>query len=324
MSIAKFNRRQVMAPILLTAVSSAMGQLMPEGKAIKIIVITAPGGSADATARLLADKLQERLKRNVIVENKPGAGGNLASSFVAKSAADGATLLLTSNNHNVNPYLFREAGYSAKDFVPVAQIVRGPCVLVVNPKVPVRTVKEYVELAKAKPRSMFYATYGTGSAAHLAGEMLKNATGADLEHVPYKGAAPALTEVIGGSVPSGIMSLYSASGHIKSGRLRALAVFSDHRWPGAPEIPTVAESGYPAAVYDIWLGLFAPRGTPADLVKRLNREVRVIVSEAETAERIKQQGMAPTGETAEQFDAFLRAEAVGVAKLVTAAGIVPQ
>src|SRR5688572_28696506 len=148
MNTAMLNRRQVIAPILLTVVNSAIGQILPEGRAIKIIVITAPGGSADATARLLADKLQDRIKRNVIVENKPGAGGNLASSFVAKSAADGTTLLLTSNNHNVNPFLFREAGYTAKDFVPVAQIVRGPCVLVVNPKVAVRTVKEYVELAK--------------------------------------------------------------------------------------------------------------------------------------------------------------------------------
>jgi tripartite-type tricarboxylate transporter receptor subunit TctC len=324
MNFAKLNRRQVIAPILAAAASSAMGQMVSDKKPIKIIVITAPGGSADATARLLAEKLQTRLNRTVIVENKTGAGGNLASSFVAKAPPDGTTLLLTSNNHNVNPYLFREAGYTAKDFVAVSQIVRGPCVLVVNPKMPITTVKEYVEYAKAKPRSMFYATYGTGGAAHLAGEMFKHATGADIEHVPYKGAGPALTEVIGGSVPSGILSLYSASGHIKSGRLRALAVFSEHRWPGAPEIPTVAESGYKEAVYDIWLGLFAPRGTSADWVKRMNREVRVIVSEPETAEKIKQQGMAPTGETAEQFEAFLRTEAVGVAKIVTAAGIVPQ
>jgi tripartite-type tricarboxylate transporter receptor subunit TctC len=319
------NRRQAIAPILLVAATPAFSQLLPSAKPIRIVVIVAPGGSADFTARLIAEKLQDRLKRTVIVENKPGAGGNLASALVARSAADGATLLLTSNNHNVNPLLFREPGYDPKtDFSPVSQIVRGPSVLVVNPEVPVKTLREYVEYSKAKPRSMFYATYGTGSAAHIAGELLKTASQADIEHVPYKGAGPALNEVLGGSVPSAILSLFSAANHIKAGKLRAIAIFSEHRWPGAPEIPTATESGYKDASYDIWLGLMAPKRTAPELVALLNREVRVVVSEPEVAERLKKQGMAPTGETAKQFESFLRNESATVAKLIAAAGITPQ
>ena len=319
------TRRRAIAPLLLATAGPALAQLLPDSKPIKIVVIVAPGGSADFTARLLAEKLQDRLNRTVIVENKPGAGGNLATAFVAKAPADGTTLLLTSNNHNVNSVLFRDPGYDPRrNFAAISQIVRGPSVLVVNPKVPVTTLREYIELSKAKPKSMFYATYGLGSAAHIAGELLKSSTHADIEHVPYKGAGPALTEVIGGSVPSGILSLFAASNHIKAGKLRAIAVFSEQRWPGAPEIPTVSESGCDDACYDIWLGLFAPAGTPSQLVTRLNREVRVVLSDPETAERLKKQGMAPTGETAEQFDAFLQKESVMVAKLIAEAGITPQ
>jgi tripartite-type tricarboxylate transporter receptor subunit TctC len=325
MQPGSITRRQAAASILFAAAAPAFAQALPEGKPIRIVVIVAPGGSADYTARLLAEKLQQRLNRTVLVENKPGAGGNLATAYVSRAAPDGTTLLLTSNNHNVNPLLFREPGYDPKkDFAAVSQIVRGPCVLVVNPALPVKTLREYVELSKAKPHSMFFATYGTGSAAHIAGEMLKATAHADIEHVPYKGAGPAMNEVLAGNVPSAILSLFSVYKHIQAGKLRAIAVFSEHRSPGAPEIPTVSESGYTDANYDIWLGLFAPARTPPEIVKMLNREVRTIVSVPETAERLKMQGMAPTGETAEQFQAFLDKESVTVAKLIAAAGIAPQ
>jgi len=325
MPVAPMTRRRAVPAILLTASAPALAQQLPSAKPIKIVVIVAPGGSADFTARLIAEKLQGRLKRPVIVDNKPGAGGNIASSFVAHAEPDGSTLLLTSNNHNVNPLLFRHPGYNpTKDFAAVSQIVRGPSVLVVNPKLPVQDLREFIELVKSKPRSMFYGTYGAGSAAHIAGELLNSTAGIDMEHVPYKGAAPALNEVLAGSVPTAILSLFSAQRHIEAGQLRAIALFSRQRWPGAPEIPTVAESGFTDASYDIWLGLFAPARTSTDLVQSLNREIRSIVSEPEAAERLKKQGMAPTGETAEDFERFLKAEAITVSKLIKAAGIIPQ
>jgi tripartite-type tricarboxylate transporter receptor subunit TctC len=325
MHSSTMTRRGAVGALFAAAAVPALAQLPPSTKPIRIVVIVAPGGSADFTARLLAEKLQDRLKRTVIVENKPGAGGNLATAYVARAEADGNTLLLTSNNHNVNPLLFREPGYDPrKDFAAVSQIVRGPSVLVVNPSLPVHNMREFVEYAKSRPKGVFYGTYGAGSAAHIAGELLKTAAGINMEHVPYKGAGPALNEVLGGSVPAAILSLFSVHSHIVAGKLRPIAVFSQQRWAGAPDIPTVVEGGYKDASYDIWLGLFAPRATPPELVSFLNHEVRAIVSDPATAERLKKQGMAPTGETAEDFEKFLKVEAATVGRLITAAGISPQ
>lgn len=299
------------------AAASAEG--LPEGKPVRIVVITAPGGSADATARLLAERLRPRLKRTVIVENRPGAGGNLATAEVARSAADGTSILLTSNNHNVNPLIFKQAGYETKDLVPLALLARGPCVLVVHPSLAARSLAQYIEISKKE--HVFYGTYGTGGAAHLAGELLKTATGAGLEHVPYKGAGPALTDTVAGQVPSAVLSLFSAYPQIKAGKLRAIAVFSSSRSPSAPDIPTAIESGAPGVTYDIYLGLFLPKGTPQDLVRMLNRQVRAVLAEPDVAERLKQQGMTPADATPEDFAAYLKQDDAIVSRLVKASGI---
>jgi len=295
----------------------------PTDKPLRMVVIVAPGGSADFFARMLAEKLQASLKRTVIVENRPGAGGNLATSLVARSEADGTTLLFTSNNHNINPHIYKQPGYSHdRDFTPVAQVSRGPAVLVVHPSVPVTNLKEYVEHSRKTP--MFYATYGGGSAAHLAGELLKSAANMNIEHVPYKGAGPALNEVLGGQVPSAILSLFATSPHIKAGKLRPIAVFSKERSPAFPDVPTVAESGYPDVVYDIWLGIMAPKGTPASVVAALNREIRSVLTDAGNSSKVRDQAMLPVDEAPEAFGAFLKTEAELVERIITKSKIEVQ
>jgi tripartite-type tricarboxylate transporter receptor subunit TctC len=200
------SRRNFAAAALTLAlgIPFASHAQQPVDKPLRMVVIVAPGGSADFFARMLAEKLQASLKRTVIVENKPGAGGNLATSLVAASDADGTTLLFTSNNHTINPHIYKQPGYSPeRDFMPVAQVSRGPAVLVVHPSLPVTNLKEYIEYSRKT--QMFYATYGGGSAAHLAGELLKTTANLTIQHVPYKGAGPALNEVLSGQVPSAIL-----------------------------------------------------------------------------------------------------------------------
>lgn len=317
------RRKCLIAGAVLLGLSASLhAEGPPAGKTIRIQVITSPGGSADFAARLIAEKLQTRLKRSVIVENRVGAGGNLATEFVARSEPDGSTLLLTSNNHNINPYLYKDTGYVAqRDFAAVAQVSRGPSVLVVNPKVPVKTIGEFVAYGKSHPKTLFYATYGRGSAAQLAGEMLKAASGLDMEHVAYKGAAPAMTDVMGGQVPSGILSLFSVSGHIRSGALRPIAVFSRERSAAFPDVPTVAESGYPTVNYDIWLGILAPKATPAATVQMFNREIRAILTEKDAAEKLQGLSMAPIDEAPTAFEAFLKTEMTTIQEIVATARI---
>ncbi|VTU16817.1 Argininosuccinate lyase [Variovorax sp. SRS16] len=316
------RRCLVAGAVLLGLCAGLHAQELPAGKTIRIEVITSPGGSADFAARLIAEKLQTRLKRSVIVENRVGAGGNLATEFVAKAEPDGSTLLLTSNNHNINPYLYKDTGYVAqRDFAAVAQVSRGPSVLVVNPKLPVRTLAEFVAYGKAHPKTLFYATYGRGSAAQLAGEMLKAASGVDMDHVAYKGAAPAMTDVMGGQVPAGILSLFSVSAHIKSGALRPIAVFSRERSAAFPDVPTAVESGYPSVSYDIWLGILAPKATPAATVQMLNREIRSILTQKDASEKLQGLAMTPVDEPPAAFESFLKSETATIQDIVTRARI---
>lgn len=323
---APLGRRQLLASALLMGCgATALADGPPSGRTIRITVITAPGGSADFTARLIAEKMQNHWKRTVIVENRVGAGGNLASEFVAKAEPDGTMLLLTSNNHNINPYLYKETGYVAqRDFAAVAQVARGPSVLVVHPKLPVRTLAEFVDYSRKHPRSVFYATYGRGSAAQLAGEMLKAASGADMDHIPYKGAGPAMTDVLGGQVPAAILSLFSVSSHIRSGGLRPISVFSKTRSTAFPDIPTAVESGYPDVNYDIWLGILAPKATPPATVEALNREIRAILTEKDAFDKLQGLGMTPVNEPAADFERFLASEVGTIRDIVAHSRIEPE
>ena len=301
--------------------SAPLAQAQTDG-AIQFIVITAPGGAADQFARMVGEKLSQALGRPVRVENKPGAGGNIASQFVAKAAADGNTFLITSNNHNVNVSLYAKPGYSVDDLVPVVQIARGPSVMVVHPTSPFKTVKELIESAKKTP--LPYGSIGVGSGAHLVAECLKAATGAKLEHVPYKGGAPAVADVVGGQVPMVATTLASAGAFIKANRLNALAVSSTGRWALTPQIPTLGENGWPECSIETWIGMMAPKGTPAVVVNKINAEVQALLRSPEVKEKMVPTGYEPVGESAQQFSAMLKTELDRTTKLIKQAGITAE
>ena len=292
---------------------------------MRIIVITSPGASADFTARLIAEKLAPRIGKPVIVENKPGAGGNLATEFVARAAPDGDTLLLTANNHNINPALYAQTPYDPeKDLVPVVLVAQGPGVLVAHPGTPINSIKELIAYATANPNKLSYASGGIGNPGHIQGELLKFMGNVALVHVPYKGAAPAIADVVAGQVPLGFGSLVSAMPHIKAGKLKAIALTSQSRWPGMPDIPTIAEAGVPGYVYEVWLGIFASRGTPAKIVDKLNKEISEVLLLPEVREKIHAQGMETNGKSVRNFEAMLREDLVKSIKLVKEAGIKPE
>jgi tripartite-type tricarboxylate transporter receptor subunit TctC len=302
--------------ILVSLLGAAAAQ---DAKPTKIVVITAPGGAGDFMARYVAERLGSKTGKTVLVENRPGAGGNIATVFVAKSHNDGTTLLLTSNSHTINPQIFSKAGYDAfKDFTPVIQLTRGPVVLAVGPASQARTLQEFIAAGKRDPKNANYSTYGIGGAAHMVGEMLKSAAGVNLQHVAYRGAAPALTDTMAGQVPAVIVSLPAASPYIKSGQLTPLAIASAERWPGAASIPTMAESGWKDVVYELWIGILAPAGTPAGVVAQLNKDIAEIIKTPEARETFAKQGMEPVASSPQEFESYLKLEAARMGPIIKA------
>ena len=287
-------RRSLLSIALTAAVAAALpvhAQSAYPSKVIKIVVPTAPGGGNDAMARIVAAKLQEHWKQAVIVENKAGGNGAIASEYVARSTPDGYTLLLGYiATHGINPGLSKVPYDPVKDFVPIAEIAEAQGVLVVNPGVPAKNVKELIALAKAKPGTMSYASAGNGTAPHISGELFKKQAGVDLLHVPYKGSGPAMTDTLAGTTQIMFPSLVAASGHIKSGKLRALAVTGSKRSPLYPDLPTVAESGVAGFEITQWYGFFAPAKTPADIVDKLNKEIVAVMKEPDVAKKFADQG----------------------------------
>jgi tripartite-type tricarboxylate transporter receptor subunit TctC len=289
--------RQILASLAALAVgalpfvpAAAQGYPNPS-KPIKIVVPTSPAGGNDAMARIIAQKLNERLKQPVIVENKSGANGAIGTEFVAKAAPDGYTILFGYiATHGINPGLSKVPYDPVKDFAPIAQVAEAQGVLVVTPSVDAKSVKELIALAKAKPGKLSYASAGNGTAPHIAGELFKQMTGTDLLHVPYKGSGPAVTDTLAGNTQVMFPSLVAASGHIKSGKLRGLAVTGKKRSPLFPELPTVAESGVPDFEVVQWCGLFAPATTPKEIVDKLNREVVAVMKDPDTAKKFAAQG----------------------------------
>lgn len=293
----------------------ASAQTMPQNDTIKLIVITAPGGAADQATRIVAEKLGPALNKNIIVENKPGAGGNIASKFVASAKPDGYTFLMTSNNHTINPFIYKDPGYSTLvDLLPVVQVARGPTVIAVHPQTPMNSMKELIAFSQTKPVS--YGSIGVGSAAHLVGECLKPVTGAKFEHVPYKGGAPAVFDAVAGHIPLVMSSLASLGPYIKSGKLRALAVSSAERWPGYTEIPTLNELGMGECTYDIWLGIVAPKGTPASIINSMNSEISSLLKTKEMQEKILGMGYMPVGNTVKEFDDMVRSDINKTSKMI--------
>jgi tripartite-type tricarboxylate transporter receptor subunit TctC len=264
-------------------------------KPIKIIVPFTPGTGIDVLARTLGQKLSERLGQPVVVDNKPGASGNIGTGGVATSAPDGYTLLMTVNTFVINPSLYKSVPYDpVKSFVPVAPAAVGALTFAVHPSFPAKTLADAVKLFKANPGKYSYASPGSGTPQHLAMELFKLNTGTDILHVPYKGSAGAITDLLGGEVQVMVLPVHSALTHAKAGRIRMLAVAQDKRAPIAPDVPTFAEQGVTNSNVDLWYGLMAPTGTPAAVVDKLNGEVNAILAMPDVREALDKQGMIPT------------------------------
>ena len=288
---------------------------------IRIVVPFPPGGATDAAARLVAQKMGEQWGQPVVVDNRPGAGGNLGSDLVAKAPADGYTLVMgVTGSHAINTSLYSRMPYDPQaDFVAISQVAVVPNVLVVHPSVPARNLAELVALARKEPGRLDYASLGNGTAAHLGMEMLKSAAGVEITHVPYKGSAPAVTDLLAGQVQMMVDGLPSALPHVKAGKLRAIALTSLRRSPSLPELPTIAET-YPGFYADAWSGLFAPRGTPQPVVDRLSAEVQRILKLPEVREKLAALGAEPVGSTQAEFAAHVKKEIDKWAKVVKTSG----
>ncbi|MBN8752822.1 MULTISPECIES: Bug family tripartite tricarboxylate transporter substrate binding protein [Variovorax] len=290
-------------------------------KAIRIVVPFPPGGATDAAARLVAVKMSEHWGQPVLVDNRAGAGGNVGSDLVAKSPADGYTLVMgVTGSHAINASLYSKMPYDpVTDFVAISQVAVVPNVLVVHPSVPVKNLAELVALAKKEPGKLNYASLGNGTAAHLGMEMLKSDAGVDITHVPYKGSAPAVSDLLAGQVQMMVDGLPSALPHIKAGKLRAIALTSLRRAPSLPDLPTISET-YPGFYADAWSGLFAPRGTPQPVVDKLSAEVQRILKLPDVREKLVALGAEPVGSTQAEFAAHVKREIEKWAKVVKTSG----
>lgn len=286
-------------------------------KPVRIVVPFPPGGAADTFGRVLADKLGATWKQPVLVENKPGAGGRIATEYVAKVPADGHTLLLVTVGHAVNPSLYQKLRYDTeRDFTPVAMVATLPSVLAVHPAVQARSVTELVALARRAGGKMTYASSGSGSTSHIGGAQFASLADVALTHVPYKGAAPALTDLVGGQVDMMIDPVVSSVGYIKSGKLRALAVTTPRRSPLLPDVPTMAEAGLPAYQFAPWFMMIAPSGVSREIVQKLNHDIAAVLASADVRSRFEALGAEPATGSPPEAAAFLRGELDRYAKLV--------
>jgi tripartite-type tricarboxylate transporter receptor subunit TctC len=289
---------------------------------IALVVPFPAGGSTDLVARVVAERMGKELGQSIVVENRGGAGGNIGSAAVAKADPDGYTILMgTVATHALNPALYRKMPYDAvADFAPVALLVVVPNVLVVNPNFPAKNVQELVALLKEKPGEYSYASSGNGTPLHLSGELFKSMAGVDMVHIPYKGAGPALIDVMGGHVPIMFDNLPSSTEHIRAGKLRGLAVTTAERAPSMPDLPTIAESGLPGYETYTWNALFAPAGTPKDVIDRLNAAANTAVADPDVQAKLKDVGAVPKGSTPDELASHVKAELAKWAPIVKASG----
>jgi tripartite-type tricarboxylate transporter receptor subunit TctC len=289
---------------------------------VTIIVPFTPGGATDILARIVGNQLAQRLHQSFIIENRAGAGGNIGTAAVAKSTADGYTLVMgTVGTHAINQAIFRSTGYDAiKDFAPISRVAMVPNVLVVSSNAPFRTVKQLIDEGKAHPGDLTFASAGIGTSIQLSGELFKSMAGVDMRHIPFKGSAPALTALLGQQVTMMFDNLPSSYQQIKAGKLRALAVTSATRSAALPDVPTIAEAGLPGYEATSWFGLLAPAGTPPAVLKLLNDNVVAVLASPEVRAQLNEQGAVPHGETPEEFAAFIRAESVKWGKTVRESG----
>lgn len=303
-------------------VQPAVAQTYPV-KPIRILIAQAPGSATDNVSRVLSGKLAEQLGQQLVIEARPGAGGAVGTEAAARAPADGYTLFMANNStHGSNPAVYKKLPYDAiKDFSPIILIASTPYVLTAHPSLPVKTVKELVALAKKRPGELNYGSAGNGSTHHLSGELLNMMAGIKLVHVPYKGTTPALTGLVSGEVSVMFFTVVGIEPHAKSGRARVLAVTTPKRAPLMPELPTMAEAGFPGFEVTSWFGLLAPAGTPAAVVTRINAETTKALALPEVSGALKKLGFGAVGGTPEQFATHIKSEVARFTKLVKATGI---
>ncbi len=302
------------------ATGLAHAQAYP-AKPVKIIAPFAAGGGTDFIARLIAQKLTEKLGSQVIVENKPGAGGNLGAEQAVRAPADGYTLLLVAGSYTVNPSLYKLTFDPVNDITPIIQLSQGPFILTVNPSVQAKSMKELIDLAKKQPGKMSYASAGSGSITHLASALFTDMAKIDIVHIPYKGTGPALNDAIAGNVQVLFGSPATTIPHVKSGRLRALAVTTTKRIGAIPDVPTVAESGVAGYEVVLWHGLVGPKGLPRPVVDRINAEANQILKASDMDKLLATDGVSPAGGTPEQFAATIKSDIARWAGVVKQAGV---
>ena len=309
------------ALIALAAAPMAHAQSYPD-RPVRAVVPFPAGGGTDILARLLLQKMAERTGANFIIDNRAGAGGTIGTDIVAKSPADGYTILVCSSSHTINPSIYKKLAFDpARDFAPITIIASGPGILVVHPSVPARSVKELIALAKSKPGQLNYASAGNGTPPHLSAELFKSMAGIQMVHVPYKGNVPAFVDLFTGLVSVSFPTIGSGLPPVRAGKLRALGVTSRQRSAVAPDVPTIAEAALPGYEASTWFGVLAPAGTPAPIVATLHREMEQILKSADVREKIAAQGLQAVGNTPAEFSSIIAAELVKWAKVVAAAGV---
>jgi tripartite-type tricarboxylate transporter receptor subunit TctC len=324
------SRRAVLAggaaALALPFVGGASAQAAWPNKVVKVVVPFAPGGTTDILGRLMAQKLSEEYGQQFIIENKAGAGGNIGADLVAKSDPDGYTFVIgTPGPHVINQYIYKNQPFdSGKDLAPVIVIARVPNLISINPDVKANTLAEFIALAKSQPGKLSYATPGNGSTGHVATELLKSMAGIDLVHVPYRGSALALTDVIGGRVEFSIDNLPAVQPHVEGGKLRALAVTTSKRWPELPNVPTVAEAGVPGYEASSWFTIAAPAKTPADIIAKVNKSVNAYMADKEMIERMRKLGADPVGGSPEDMAKLIAEENIKWKKAIDFANLKPE
>jgi tripartite-type tricarboxylate transporter receptor subunit TctC len=308
------------------AISAAAHAQVYPAKPVRMIVAYPPGGGTDIVGRMVAQKLGESLGHSVVVENRGGASGNIGTELAARAAPDGYTILMGNVAPNaINVSLFRNLPFDpVADFAPVSLVASTPNILVVHPSTPARTVEEVIALAKAKPGTLNFASAGVGSSSHLAGELFRILAGADIVHVPYKGAGPAIVDVLSGRIHLYFATMPAAMPHVKSGKLAPVAVTSARRSPALPDLPTIAQAGVPGYEASTWYGVLAPARTPPSVIARLHENIVKILAVPETRERLADQGFEPVGNSPEEFGAYIRSEIAKWSKVISDAGIRPE
>ena len=309
------------AAIVLPLAGAAQAADYPE-RPVRVIVTFPAGGGTDIVARMIFQKVAERAGGSYVIDNRGGAGGTIGTEQAAKAPADGYTIVVVSGSHTINPALYKKLAYdAARDFAPISMLVSGPGLLVVHPSLPARSVKELIAVAKSRPGELLYASPGNGTPPHLAAELFKSMAGVNLVHVPYKGNAQAMTDLIAGQESLSFPTGPSAMPHVQTKRLRALGVTSAKRAAGLPDIPTIAESGLPGYDASAWYGVLAPVGTPTAIIAKLQSEIHIALRSPDIVDKLAAQGLEPAPNNADEFARFIAAELAKWNKIIPAAGI---